>query len=977
MNNELGRTLPGALLCALVAWAPSAQAQEGAIEEVVVTGSYIRGTPEDAASPVDVTTREDLDITGNPSILEMLRSMGPVAGIDGETNQFQSNGLEAISNVNLRGLGAGRTLVLLNGARVVPSPFYIGQDGQQFVNTNAIPTIALERVELLKDGASATYGSDAVAGVVNFITRSDFRGIEFQGAYKDIEDAEDPDYEAGLIVGFGNDQLDVVISGAYQFRGELMVREKDWALPTFAENSTPGGYTSIGNPGTYVPLVPLLSGGGAQFTPDPDCETVGNTNAGGFCRFQYSQFDNVAEEEEHYQVFVEATYQLSDRTELHGEFLYAHDEAPEWNTSPSYPPQALLDGDQIVVPGMPHFDDFLARNPQLDPADWGAGALVWGRTLGVAGPAEVGPRKYDLYRVSGGLTTEFSDGILMDATVTYGWTEGERFTDDTRTDHLAFAYRGMGGANCDRDAFYADPAGSGVVPGSGNLGTGDCFYYNPFTSAFTASQAVGFEGVPGPGSENASLNNNLDMLEWLTEPLGSEPETKLLVLDLVFSGESGISAAGGSVGWAAGLQYRRDDYETNLADNSNLSIEPCAFGIQEGENFTLPDTPIDGGVIPAWEYTCIGAGAFNFLAASDPFEDDQDVIAGFGELMVPLTDSFELQIAARYEDYGGDVGSTLDPKVAARWDLTDEVTLRGSLGSSFRAPTLNQLGGRFTALSFVNPALAFKAIDTTGNPQLSPEQAITTNLGIIWQPGNGYFSLDYWNFDFKEPIVLESFNDVVVNCFDPTSPIQENACEKIIFQDPANPTPGGISRIQVDYQNGPDIETAGIDYQASYDFEMGGSLLTLGTQGTWISKYDVDDWIWAEGFDAAGRLNANTATVRPLPELKNNAWVNWAMGGHNLRLDVFYVSEYDDDRAGVVAGVPAGTKIDDHWTVDLSYNFRFNNDNTRLFASVYNITDEDPPMVRLDLNYDPYTHNPFGRIVKVGVQHRFAGGMFQ
>jgi len=185
-------------------------AADGEIEEVVVTGSYIRGTPEDASSPVDVTTREDMDITGNPNIVEMLRSMGPIAGIDGETNQFQSNGLEGISNVNLRGLGAGRTLVLLNGGRVVPNAYFIGQDGQQFVNTNAIPTIALERVELLKDGASATYGSDAVAGVVNFITRSDFRGVEFQGAFKEIPDAEDPDYEAGLIIGFGTDRLDVV-----------------------------------------------------------------------------------------------------------------------------------------------------------------------------------------------------------------------------------------------------------------------------------------------------------------------------------------------------------------------------------------------------------------------------------------------------------------------------------------------------------------------------------------------------------------------------------------------------------------------------------------------------------------------------------------------------------------------------------------------------------------------------------------------
>ena len=219
------------------------------MEEVVVTGSYIKGTPEDAASPVDVITREEMDMKGNPSIAEMLRAMGPIAGIDGETNQFQSNGLEAISNVNLRGLGAGRTLVLFNGSRVVPNPYFIGQDGQQFVNTNVIPAIALSRIELLKDGASATYGSDAVAGVVNFITRSDFRGVEFQGGYKSFDDGEDDgDYEAGVIVGFGTDRLDVVISGSYQFRTKVLVREKN---PALAGVFCLSGHDSVLQPGCF------------------------------------------------------------------------------------------------------------------------------------------------------------------------------------------------------------------------------------------------------------------------------------------------------------------------------------------------------------------------------------------------------------------------------------------------------------------------------------------------------------------------------------------------------------------------------------------------------------------------------------------------------------------------------------------------------------------------------------------------------
>jgi outer membrane receptor protein involved in Fe transport len=111
--------------------------------------------------------------------------------------------------------------------------------------------------------------------------------------------------------------------------------------------------------------------------------------------------------------------------------------------------------------------------------------------------------------------------------------------------------------------------------------------------------------------------------------------------------------------------------------------------------------------------------------------------------------------------------------------------------------------------------------------------------------------------------------------------------------------------------------------------------------------------------------------------LKNNAYVNWSLNNHNLRLEWFYTSDYDDERAGNVANVPDGTEVDDHSTFNVHYNFRFNEDNTRLFASIYNFTDEDPPTVLLDLNYDPYTHNAMGIMWKVGVQHRFEGGIFQ
>lgn len=949
-----------------------ASAQEGAIEEVVVTGSYIRGTPEDAASPVNVTTREDMEIAGNPSLVEMIKRMPAITGVDGEQNQFQSNGLEAISNVNLRGLGPGRTLVLLNGTRMVPTPFPVPETGQQFVNTNAIPTIALQSIELLKDGASSTYGSDAIAGVANFITRSDFRGIEIQGAFKSVDESEDDgDYDIGAIIGTGTDRFDLVASFGYQFRSQLKIREKDWALRSFADNPR-GGFSSIGSPSTYIPINTAAPSDLAdgEFVPDPSCEDVGGHLAT-LCRFRYTDFDNLTEEEKHWQAFVETNYEFSENANLHLEFLYAKNETPKWNTSPSFPPQALTGLDRVVVPGMPHFDDFLARNPGITslvgtPLD--EGAYVWGRFQGVSGPAQVGTREYDTWRFKIGLDGAITDRMDYTFSLAYSESKIEILTNDSRVDNVAYAYRGLGGPNCDPNA---------GVPGSGNLGTGDCWYFNPFTSGYTESQSATWDGTTPPGSENGQLNNPAFMQDWMTEFLGGETETGLFVADLVFSGISGVDMSGGSVGWAFGLQYRRDEFDDAPLSSSNVLEEPCAFGLgAAGDTFTIPETDLGGGnSIPAFTYTCGGTGAFHFLAAGVPSSDDQDVFAMFGEIQIPFTENVDVQMAIRYEDYGGAIGETIDPKIAGRWQVVDALALRASFTSSFRAPSLNQLSGVGTSLQFVAPTGAFKAIDTFGNPGVAPETAITTNFGMIITPtDNVYVSLDYWNFKFKDTLVLENFGDVVNNCADTTSPINDLACSKITFQDPNNPALAGIERVAVTYQNGPDLENDGVDWQANWDIPTDGAgIWTLGLAGTWINKYKIDSWIWAEGFDAVGDLNRFESFARPLPELKNNFYVNWAAGAHNLRFEHWYTDSYDDKSAPM----GADWSIKSHNTFDLHYNLHFANENARFFASVYNITDEDPPFARLDLNYDPYTHNAFGRMIKVGIQWRFVAGPFQ
>src|SRR6185503_7200458 len=189
----------------------SALAQEQEEEQVVVTGSYIRGTPEDAALPVDVITQDDLLNRGAPSTLDLIKTLPVSNGVLGDTNQFdaRAQGSEGSGTVNLRGLGPQRTLVLLNGHRMVLNPFALVAAGA--VDTNTIPSFAVGRVEVLKDGAAATYGSDAIGGVVNFITRDDVDGLEIGGDYEFI-DGSDGDYSAHGLWGWNGERAHLLVA---------------------------------------------------------------------------------------------------------------------------------------------------------------------------------------------------------------------------------------------------------------------------------------------------------------------------------------------------------------------------------------------------------------------------------------------------------------------------------------------------------------------------------------------------------------------------------------------------------------------------------------------------------------------------------------------------------------------------------------------------------------------------------------------
>lgn len=922
-----------------------AQRSDTPIEEVVVTGSYIKGTPEDAELPVDVLRREDLQDIGSPSVVEMVRNLSITSGNLGETNQFQTNGGQAnegVATINLRGLGASRTLVLLNGRRHVATE-------TQGVDINAMPAFAIGRIEVLKDGAAALYGSDAIAGVVNFITRTDIEGFEIGGNYQDIDDGGDWDVSAAF--GANGDNWNWMIAAEYGERDEIPFRTRDWAVRPFSEN-TQGGWSGIANPANIL----FFEDGSVR--PDPRCEDLGAwRDSISSCGFQFTYFDNLVEKTESTKVFTQLNYDITDTATLHVEALYSLVELPTWKTSPSYPPQSLFGPDRWALPDHPGLVQLRADYPSFPQTGI---AVPINRARGVTGEygePEDGIRETETTRLAVALEGTWDSGVDYKLSVSYSKRERELEGDDMFIENMAFAMRGLGGPNCDRDAAFA----------AGDFGVGSCMYYNPFSNAVERSVVNGFVN---PDFE-PTLANSREVLDWLFTETGSVTENELLVFEAVFSGETGIDLGGGNIGWALGAQSRRERYDLDLRDIADRTINPCPW--TDPLAITLGFTP---------SLDCDPqTGRLAFLAASDEESTSRIVYGMFGELNIPLTDSFNIQAALRFEDYGGEVGSTIDPKLAFSWNVTEGFSVRGSASTTFRGPPQSFLGGTATALQFNAAVNAFKAVDIVGNPDLEPETAVTTNFGLIYQNERFYGSIDWWRYDFDDPLQTESAPQIVTaylgqECFDGGAGVGTASCAALrthVF--PLGTDAAGLQRTVVNIINGSNITTSGIDAQANYDFDVGPGVLTAGFEATYTLEYESDDFVdingalLSRGGEFDGFLNDGNNPFQSIPGLKGNIYLKYVIGAHRFNLVTRYVTDYEDADPTIL---PQLADIDEQWTFDLHYNTTVA-ENLFLSLSVVNVTDEDPPQVSTDLNYDPYTHNPFGRMIKLGVRYAFTG----
>lgn len=752
----------------------AASAEAVTLDKVEVVGSHIRGAAATAALPVVVLGQDKIDAAAAVSGDELFRSIPQMGDVlfDASNSAQTSNAARGdVNSVNLRSLGVGNTLVLLNGRRMVQHPTSQGTSDTGTVpvlsyNSNAIPVKGIERMEVLLDGAAAIYGADAVAGVVNTVMQDNFDGVTVSTQYGAAEGTGMHDFATDVFAGHNFSRGNVSLYANYTERSKLWAADQDFTRsddlrPLFADYPDFAGETSLDGRASNTPWARLSVGahpvirsngvavtnGSGQFHVQPSsfgcsgiaygddlCLNSGNANfntTNRDMRYDTRYGTTVRPSVQRINLFLTGHYDITDDVQFFGEAGYY-----KANSEAIQPPVVNLNS--IWIPASNYWNPF-------GPTTFADGTPNPNRLPGLTNvPAAGLPVQMTNYRyVDTGFQTvrvrNYQSRLLAGLRGKWGgfdWESALVYSVAEADDHSP---------NINMTKLQQNLA----------LSTPEA--YNPFNGACADTPS---HGDCSPSSAQSIKDIVFD--------LERKSRTTLSMGDFRLSRPDLFGLPGGDVGIALGVEARRETQQDNR--DPNLDGTDTFVDMVSGETSLSNVAAVSMNPDTKGSRTVGSAYAEFAVPLVSP------------DMGIPLVQKLDMQLAGRFEHYS-DFGSVTKPKVALAWDLMKGLRLRGSYSQGFRAPNLEQThatqysrlaagvdyirceadlrAGRIASMANCGQNTSEMSLLVAGNPDLKPEESTNTSYGVVLQPtfipdkfGEFTLTVDRWEIRQKKIVGL-------------------------------------------------------------------------------------------------------------------------------------------------------------------------------------------------------------------------------
>lgn len=918
---------------------PDLVAQEDSdddVEEVVVIGSKIAKDGFSSSSPLLIISDEDILDAGNASIDEYLKYTPAFTGYQLGTST--NNGGDGSRKIDLRGLGFNRTLVLVNGHRVIGD---VGGDGA--VDIGSIPEIMVKSVEVLKDGASAIYGSDALSGVLNFVLDDEFVGLKVAaGTGQGLENGQAKNNDIGLMAGIAGDNGNVVFSISHKNQQEMLQAEQPWAFDAlYPQLQDDGTFKAVGSGSSNSRKI---RGPGGNYIYDSSIGAARDFTSDDV--YNYAPVNALITPNERTQMAVIGKMDVTDNVEFYFEGTYnrrlSHQRlAPDASFAVNSAVETPNNGSQ--------WNDYVPANNPFNPF----GSVACSNTAG-DGVLEDG--NGNVVAVGGAICDlgvrinrrfEESGGRLFDQTVDqYNVTLGLRWEMNNMSHDL-----------------YMVVAETEQVDETLNYGRFDRWATIVDPVACAASGSC--PGVLNPFAEFGSISD--EQMSFITAgSLKDQSGAEMELFAYTISGE----LAGGSA-FAVGVEKRA---ESGYFKPDEFSAEGLTTG-----------------------------------GAASPLNGGFNVSEMFAELFMPVSDKLNIDASARYSDYDT-VGSTTTYKLGADYVVNDELRMRATYGTGFRAPNVAELNtvasttfpvidlpcefadrrlaaGNISQTIYDNcVSLGFDPTDAGeygfawqsyheyySEGDLAPEESTNFTIGAVWNSSaiEGLVaSLDYWSIEIQDAIGLPSANVLFYDCLNtPVMDYTQGSCSYFIDYGDGNPLyyygyPGDL---ETPWGNFANIESNGFDISVAMTGDLNGSIATgysITYDATIYNQYESSA-LGSPVKDYAGTADGFAV----YPELRYV--LGFSVNGENWTssANIRYVSESDDVWRD--ASVTADAKAEAITYLDLVSSYVMGNATFRL--GVNNATDESPPYFHSNFNgnTEPGVYDVIGRRVFASVVLEF------